>query len=108
MFEDPVAEFKRRLIFLIKRDGVGTYAPSHELTVGDLVMSVGVNSFGTPAKFGGMSFYYTISAYDSEGWVYHRHFVNDKLKESETNLEKIKHYTPMLQQLMVLQDLADA
>jgi len=107
MSDDLAAEFERRMLFLIDRDGVSTYAPSRELTVSDLSLSVGANSFGTPGKFGGMGFYYEISAHDTVGWVYYRHFVNGKLKTSETDLEKIKHYMPMLQQMMPLQDLAD-
>ena len=106
MSDDLEAEFERRVLFLLDRDGVTTYTPSRELTVGDLSMSVGANSFGNP-RFGGIGIYFTISAYDSVGWVDHRHYVNNELKESETNLEKIKHYTPMLQKLMPLEDLAD-
>ena len=106
MSDDLAAEFERRLLFLVDRDGISTYTPSHELTVGDLSMSVGANSFGSLHQ-GTMGIYYEICAFDPEDWVYYRHFVNGNLKDSQTNLEKIKHYTPILQQLMPLEDLAD-
>lgn len=106
MSESLEDEFKRRMLFLINRDGTATYIPSQELTIGDLVMSVGANSFGNP-RWGNMGIYYTLSAYDEEDWVYHRHYVNNDIRQSETNLEKIKHYMPILQRLMPLEDLAD-
>lgn len=106
MSDDLAAEFERRMLFLIDRDGVSTYTPSRELTIGALSMSVGANSFGKLTR-GGMGIYYEVCAHDSIGWVYYRHFVNGSLKQSETDLERIKHYMPMLQKLMPLEDLAN-
>lgn len=102
---DSIAdEFEKRVMALVNRDGHNTYIPSRELTLGRLHMSVGADSFGHHRI--GIGIYVKVTAWDANGIVFKRHYVNGNLKE-----ERLTHYMdgylPMLRQALALEDLSD-